>query len=86
MQYAPNVDVGFPLDIEDEMRIALDRPATQARQVEFGCVAGRANGRATLDVAKRLLQRVDELQRRARRSLTEIEVDRLFDVAIGSRP
>src|SRR5437867_3928643 len=85
VQYAPNVDV-VPLDIEHQMRITLDLPATQARQVEFGCVASRANGRVTLDVAKCLFQRVDEFQRCTRRALTKIEIDRLFDVAIGSRP
>jgi hypothetical protein len=37
-------------------------------------------------VAKHLVQRVDELQRCAQRVLAKTEIDRPFDITIGSRP
>ncbi len=62
VRYAPNFDVILTLAIENQIREALERPATQSRNVEFVGVARRAGRRVLLDVARGLFQRIDETQ------------------------
>jgi hypothetical protein len=60
MQHAPNVHVTVPLDIEDQIRIALQQPALQPGQIKFLCVSGRTCRRMAADRPIGSLHGVDE--------------------------
>ena len=55
MQHAPDVDVVASLDVEDQMRVARQRPEAQTGEVQLVCVAGRASGGMESDVDVGLL-------------------------------
>ena len=65
MQYAPDIDVVLVLDVENEVRIARQRPGAQAGKIEFMGVARGACGGMASNVGVSLLQRIDETKRDA---------------------
>ena len=44
VEHAPHVDVVLPLDVEDYIREARQRPAAKSVYLQLGCVPGRADG------------------------------------------
>lgn len=80
MQYTPDVDVAGQIDVEDEIRIALQGPGTQARQIQFMGVARRANGRLAGDLVIGLLQRLNETERNLFACFAQVEIDRILDI------
>ena len=60
MQHAPDVDVIATLDVEDEMRIARQRPESQIGKVQLVGIAGRPGGWMAADVRVGLFQGFDE--------------------------
>lgn len=83
MQHAPNVDVVGPFDMENPIGTPRQRPAAQARQVQFVRVAGQAGRRVAADVAIGLLQGVDESRRCRPGILSQVVRDGLVDVPGG---
>ena len=65
VQYAPDIDVVLVLDVENEVRIARQRPGAQAGKIEFMGVARGACGGMASNVGVSLLQRIDETKRDA---------------------
>lgn len=83
MQYTPDIDVAGQIDVEDEMRIAMQRPETQARQIQFMGVARRANGRLAGKLAIGMFQRRDEAERNLPARFAQVVIDRILDIPAG---
>ena len=83
MEYAPDVDVVVALDVEDQMRVARQRPGTQTGEIQLVCVAGRAGGRMASDVDVGLLQGFDEAQCSLPGVLAQVVPDSLIDIPVG---
>ena len=83
MQYTPDVDVAGQIDVEDEIRIALQGPRTQVRQIQFMSVAWRANGRLAGDLEIGLLHRPNETERNLLACFAQVVIDRILDIPAG---
>lgn len=83
MQYAPDIDVFGTFDVEDQVRIACQRPEAQTGKIQLVRVAGRSAGRMAADVGVGLLQRVNEVQRGFIGPLAQVVSDGLIDISIG---
>src|SRR5687767_52615 len=80
MQYAPNIDVVVFFHVEDEMRILLQWPETQAGKVQFMGIPGGAGAGVTADVTVRPLQRINEAESSFRSIFAQVIVDCLVSV------
>lgn len=56
MQDAPDIDVILTFDVKNELRISIQRPATQTGQIERVRIARRSGCRISADVRIRVLQ------------------------------
>lgn len=83
MQYAPNIDVVVPLNVEDQMRIFLQRPETQSGKVQFVSISGEASAWMTADMTICLLQRINEAESGFRGIFAQVIVDCLVSVLPG---
>jgi hypothetical protein len=63
VEHAPHVDVVFPLDVEDYVREAWQRPAAKSVYLQLGCVPGRADGGMLAKDDVGVFERVDESER-----------------------
>ena len=84
MQHAPDIDVIDALNVEDKVRISLDRPEAQAAQVQFVGVSRRTRGRMAADMSVGAFQGSDEAERRLRGSFTQLVRDHLLGVSSGT--
>lgn len=82
MQDTPDVNLGFPLDIEDKIRILLYGTEAQAGEVELMRIAGRTRLRSFTDMADGIFERVNEGQRNCFSRLGQIMLDCLFHIAL----
>lgn len=72
VEHAPHVDVVLPLDVEDYVREARQRPAKKSRYLQLGGVPGRANGGMLAQNEESVFERVDEGERSLLRVLFEV--------------
>jgi len=63
VQHAPHVDVFVTFDVEDDVRVAFERPRTQPGDLELVAVARGARVGAASHVCVSTLQRADEAER-----------------------
>jgi hypothetical protein len=83
LQDSPDVDVAGQFNVEDQIRIALQGPGTQAGQVQFMGVSRRANGWLAGDLEIGLLQHLDEAERNLLASFAQVVIDRFLDISAG---
>ena len=62
VQNTPNINVIVTLDEKDQIRVAFQRPGSEARQMQVMGIAGRSGRRMAGDVPVRLLQGIDETE------------------------
>lgn len=84
VQHAPDIDVIGALNVEDKVRISLDRPEAQAAQVQFVGVPRRTGGRMAADTSVGAFQAGDEAERRPRGSFTQVVRDYVLGVSSGT--
>lgn len=82
---APEIDTVHAFAIEDQIRKALQWPATQSGNVEFVDVARRTCGWMLLNVSAGLLKRIDKAQRECR-GFVDVMVDGLGDILVRKPP
>lgn len=83
MQYTPDVDVAGQIYVENEKRITLQGPGTQARQIQFMGVAWRANGRLAGDLEIGLLQSLNETECNLITCFANVVIDCILDIPVG---
>ena len=81
MQDAPDVDVRFPLHIEDRIRKPSDRLKAQAGNIQLMRMVGRAARRPFANLPEGVFQRVDKARRNRRFRPRQIVLDYLIDIA-----
>ena len=84
MKDAPDINVIAAFDIEDQVRVLLQRPESQIRQVEFMGVPRRSRAGMPADVAVRALQSINEAKRSVWGILAEVVVDCFLGILPGS--
>ncbi len=82
MQHAPEVDVAALLDVEEQIGVGGQRPASQTGQIEFMRMAWRTAGRVTADVAESLFQGIDETKRGLHGALANVILDGVVDIPL----
>jgi hypothetical protein len=83
VEHTPHVDVILPLDVEDHVREARQRPAAKPVYLQLGCVPGRANGGMLAEKDVSGLERIDEGERSLLRILFEVVTDGVLYVPAG---
>ena len=86
VQHPPDVDVIRPLDGEDQVRVARQRPTAQRRQVQFVGIPQRTGGGVSGQVGVGVFQCIDEPQGRWSGCLAHVVRDGRLNVVIGLRP
>jgi len=86
MKHTPYIHMVWPIDVENQVRVARERPSTQSRQIEFVRVARRACARVAADVDVGFFKRIDEAKRCLWRILAQVVGKGLVNVPIGLRP
>ena len=74
MQQPPDIDMIFPIDVEDQVKEMFQRPATHAGQLEFKRVAGRTAFGMMRDMPVCLFKGIDETQRDLIAGLLEVMI------------
>ena len=86
VQYPPNSNVLVELDIEHEVRVALQRPAAEPRQGERACIAGRACGGTAADGLVSGLEGIDEAERDIGTGFPDVVIDGGLYIATRELP
>lgn len=85
MQHAPHLDVRIVFDIENQVRVALQRPAKQPWQIQVVGVAGNARRWMASDMAVGVLQSIDETERRLFGVFRQVIIESVLDILPGKR-
>lgn len=83
VQYSPDIDVVWMLDVKHDVRVAVQRPGAQAWQVELVGVTRRARGRVAPYVGIGLLQRIDEAERNSLAGFVQVVGNSLVNIPVG---
>ena len=82
MQQPPDIDMIFPIDVEDQVKEMFQRPATHAGQLEFKRVAGRTAFGMMRDMPVCLFKGIDETQRDLIAGLLEVMIHGLQEIQV----
>lgn len=86
LKHTPDVHMSVPLDVKDDVGVAVERPTAQARQAQLMPVTRRSARRLPADMTVRLLQRIHQAQRHRRAGLLQVVVECLFHVLLRQLP
>ncbi len=86
MKHAPDVDVLVALDVEDEVRIAPQRPKAQIGKPELMRIARRPRRWLTCDVGVGFFERVNKPNGNPCRGFDQVTVDRFVYVPVRKFP
>ena len=82
MQHPPDLDMIFPLDVEDQVGEMSHRPATDAGQFEFERMAGGTPFGMMGDMPECLFDGVDKAQRDPVAGLLEVMLYGLYKILV----
>lgn len=84
MKDAPHINVIAAFDIEDQVRVPLQRPEPQTRQVWFMGVPRRSGAGMPADVVMRTLQSINEAERSVLSVFAKVVVDCFLGILLCS--